>query len=184
MKGSLAHGLRRFAHDNVGAVALEFALIAPVFVLMIAGVFEIGMVIRAKFALTSVVSAAAVHTLSVGSMTDDAAREAAIALANLIKGGDRTAKVVVNNSVTALLENGFITVAQTGQEIANCYCASRSGDRIVWGGAVACGDPCADKSISARFVAITATSEFKQSLGMYGFFTDDELHDTAMVRLP
>lgn len=177
--------LRHVMHDDTGAAAVEFVLIAPVILLLLAGIFEIGMVIRAKLDLTSVVSAAANHTLSVGNTIDDAsANNVSASLVGLLQGGNRSGTVNVNNAVTARLKDGNVTVTGTGPNISSCYCATRTGEQIVWGSAVACGAVCADASVSGRFVEITATAPFTQLLGMYGFFRDDTVQNTAMVRLP
>lgn len=168
-----------------GSAGVEFALIAPAFILVIAGIFEIGLVIRAKFSLISVVSAASSHTLSVGKEVDDgSAASVAATIATLLGGGGRSATVNLNNAVTAHLEDGTVSVVDNGREAASCYCPSRSEGLIVWGGTLQCGASCADATASGRFVVITSEAPISAALGMSRLLNVETITDTAVVRLP
>lgn len=171
--------------DQAGSSGVEFALIAPVVILILAGIFEIGLVIRARFALVSMVSAAANHTLSVGGRVDDtSADNFAATIAALLGGAGRSATVNVNNAVAAVLVDGSISTAKSGAAVSSCYCASRPQGQIVWGSAVECGVACDGSSPSGRYVEISARTSFSPSMGIFGFLSDQTLQNTAMVRLP
>ncbi len=173
------------SRDEAGSSGVEFALIAPVIILILAGIFEIALVIRARFALVSVVSAASSYTLSVGNSIDDGSADGVAAtIAALLGGNGRSATVNLNGGVTSNLVGGEITVTNSGGEVSACYCASRSEGQIVWGGTVACGASCGDDTTSGRFVEITARVPFSPAMGMFGFFSGEVVQNTAMVRLP
>jgi len=185
-RGAMARfaGLRA-ARDEGGSAAVVFALIAPVFLLILAATFEIGLVIRAKFQLISVVSAASNHTLAIGDTIDeDSAQNAAAAIVALLGGGARSATVNVNNAVTAQIEAGTVTVSNTGAAVADYYCPSRPEEGLVWGGATDCTAACGDGSQAGRFVEIAVQSPFAPVLGAYGLFSGDALYNSAVVRLP
>ncbi len=175
----------RALRDESGSAAVEFALIAPVFVLILAGTLEIGIVIRERFDLVSVVSAAAHHTLGIGESVDDgSAQQVAATLATLLDGGDRSATVRVNNAVIADLGEDGVAVSDTGADVAACYCPSRPDDALSWGAEVICGTSCADGNTAGRFVEIVARAPYAPLLGTFGLFTDQTLHNSAVVRLP
>lgn len=172
-------------HDESGSAAVEFALIAPVFLVLLAGTFEIGMMIQGKFDLISDVSAAAHHSLAIGGTLDaGAAQTVATTLAGLLAGNERTATVTLNNAATATLVSGNVSSAQTGAEVAACYCPSRSDDQVTWGASVACDASCGDGSHAGRYVLITIQAPWTPLVFVNGLFSDKTLQSTAMVRLP
>lgn len=174
-----------FLRDEGGSAGVEFALIASVFVLILAGTFEIGLMIREKFRLISDVSAAANHTLAIGTAIDaGSAQDVSVTIAVLLAGGDRTASVNVNNAVTAQLVAGNVTAMQGGGNVAGCYCASRSDEAVNWGASVGCDVACADGTTAGRYVLISAKAPWTPMLGAYGLFSDQTLESSAMVRLP
>lgn len=176
---------RRLLRDERGSAGVEFALIAPLFVLIIAGTFEIGLMIRDRFGVVSAVSAAATHGLAIGAAVDQATAPAvASTLAGLLAQSGRSGSVNVNNAATARFAEGVTTVAQTGGQAAGCYCLSRSGDAVSWGGAVGCGTPCGGGGTAGRFVVIVAQSPWSPMLFRGGLFSDQTVQSMAVVQLP
>ncbi len=175
---------KRVLTEQSGSAGVEFALIAPVFVLLLAAIFEIGLVMRAQFGLIASVSAAANHTLSVGSTIDSgSAQTVAATLAALAAGTDRAAAVNLNNAVTARSDQGNIEVQDSGGDVTACYCAARLEGEFSWGGVTSCGAPCGDGSVAGRFVEISAQVPFNPIMGFYGAFIDQTLQNAAVVRL-
>lgn len=176
--------LKRLVKEQAGSAGVEFTLIAPVFALLLAAVFEIGLVMRAQFALISSVSAAANHTLSLGDTIDGAsAQNVAAIIAALAAGTDRSATVNLNNAVMAHFDHGNIAFLDSSGDISSCYCALRLDGAFSWGSAASCGAPCSDGSVAGRFVEISATVPFRPMLGLYGEFIDQTLQNSAVVRL-
>lgn len=175
----------RLLRDESGSAGVEMALIAPVLVLLISGILEVGLVIRANFSLIAAVSAAANHTLAIDAHIDDAsAGQAAATLATLLSGGDRSGTVTVNNAAMATLAQGVVTITDLPGDFASCYCPSAASGQIAWGSPTQCGETCDDGSPSGRFVAIAAAAAPNASLGLYGFFVNELVRDAAVVRLP
>lgn len=173
----------RTLQDDRGNAAIEFALIAPVFVLILAGTIEIGLVIQAKFDLISVVSASANQTLSV-SVDAGSASGSATSIAGLLSGDARTGTVNLNNAITAELGESGVSVSGDADDVDACYCATKTDTGLSWGSQVACGADCADGSVAGRFVEITARVPFTPMLGAYGLIGDQSLQSSAVVRLP
>lgn len=176
--------LKRLAKEQSGSAGVEFALIAPVFVLLLAAIFEIGLVMRAQFGLISSVSAAANHTLALGDTIDGgSAQNVAATIAALAAGADRSATVNLNNAVTAHSDHGNIAFQDSGGDVTACYCASRLEGAFSWGSVASCGAPCNDGSVAGRFVEISAQVPFNPMLGFYGAIVDHTLQNAAVVRL-
>lgn len=175
---------RRAARAEHGAAAVEFALLAPVFVLVLAVTLEIGLAIQQKFQLVSVLTAAANQTLTIQTQDDASANQAAEQIASLMAGGTRMARVDVNNSVTATMTPDGTTLSQTGADSTRCYCPTRADAGLSWGSPTECDQPCANGSTAGRFVEITVQVPFIPVLGAYGMFAGDMLRSAAIVRLP
>lgn len=180
----LVRASRRYGRNEHGAAAVEFALIAPIFVLILAATVEIGLVIQQRFQLVSVLTAAANHALSIDASDDDSVNTAAATIAALMAGGARTARVDVNNTVTATMAADEITLAQTGAQSTDCYCPTGAGTGLSWGNSIECETPCDDGSTAGRFVTIAVEAPFIPILGAYGVFDDDMLRSATVVRLP
>ncbi|PZX40692.1 TadE-like protein [Roseinatronobacter thiooxidans] len=175
----------RAAQQETGSAAVEFALIAPVILLILAVTFEIGLTLRAKSRLVGAISATAHQTLDSAATVDDGtAQTVATALLGGLAGRGRSATVNLNNAVTARLEGGTIVVTDTGAPVANCYCPTWGEAGYDWNASMACNTDCADGSLAGRFVQITAQAPFTSILGAYSFFSPETLQNSAVVRLP
>ncbi len=185
LQTSLHRLFRRHVQSEAGNAGIEFALIAPVFLLLLAATLEIGLMMRAQFGLISAVSAAANHSLVLGDgVTEDTAVSMAETLARLVAGGRREGTVNVNNAAFARLGGDAISLWGTGAGVGNCFCPTRTNGSITWGAAVPCGTVCNDSSEAGQFVEITAQASFTPILGIVGLFRDDLLRNSAVVRLP
>ncbi|MGY6696670.1 MAG: TadE/TadG family type IV pilus assembly protein [Roseinatronobacter sp.] len=175
----------RHIRADAGNAGIEFALIAPVFLLLLAATLEIGLMMRAQFGLISAVSAAANHSLVLGDgLSEETAVGTAEALARLVAGGGREGTVNVNNAAIAQLSDNGIAIWGSGAGASNCFCPIRTNGAITWGTAVQCGTACNDSSMAGQFVEITAQASFTPILGIVGLFRDDLLRNSAVVRLP
>lgn len=171
--------------DESGIAGVEFALIAPVFLLLLAAIFEIGLMLRTQSGLISAVSAVASQSLVIGEgLNDETAPGMAGTLAALLAGGGRAGTVNVNNAVTARLDEDVIVIEDNDAGSENCYCATRGTGGLTWGSSVQCDAVCADGSVAGRFVEITAQASFTPILGTIALFRADILNNTAVVRLP
>lgn len=179
------HRTRRpIAADESGASAIEFAMLAPVFCLILVGAIDFGSALFAKFNLDGAVSAAAnLAVLNAGSVNSSGGPTLAVNLANVVASGHAAnwanASIVVNNGPSATLSNGAITSGGTAANADNSYCPTRSGNTISWGGSMTAGTACASGGIAGRFVVITATRAYSPIFSSYSIVSSKTI--TAMT---
>jgi Flp pilus assembly protein TadG len=157
--------LTYFGRQEAGASAVEFALVGPIFMLLLVGIVEFGMAMYNKFALNGAVSAAANYTILnatlVGSTSGATlAQNAALIVANGHAANWANATITINNGPVATLSGGVITTGGIAANANNCYCPTGSGSSLAWGSAMTCGTACAGGGIAGKFVSIVATSQF------------------------
>ena len=151
--------------DRRGMSAVEFALIAPVLLLLLGCVADMGMALRARFNLSSALAAASSYTLNnAGSVSAANGPALATALANLLASASAAnwanANVNVNNGPTAAMNNGAVTTAGSASAADSCYCPGGSKSALVWGAPVACGSACPSGALAGKFVLLTASKAF------------------------
>jgi Flp pilus assembly protein TadG len=155
---------------------VEFALVAPILLLILAAVIDIGSATYVKRALDERVTAAAEYALMQSAPADqEAAEELAEILAGIIQGDSETVEVVVNNAATG--------------DPARCYCPTGSAGDFEWGSAMDCATSCpteesAGESESAgQFVLISASTPHISIFPGYAFIEGDTVNARAVVRL-
>ncbi len=157
--GRLSASLARLLRSRSGISTVEFALIAPVFVLLFAGTVDFGLALHKRFQINSAVSAGANYTLL---RADDISSANAAALAAQIAAvvagnsgpGRVTVSVNVNNNSSVTLTDGEATPGEGGGAADACYCPIRNANGLTWGNAVACGAACPTAGQSGKFVEI------------------------------
>ncbi|WP_420963562.1 TadE/TadG family type IV pilus assembly protein [Brucella sp. IR073] len=178
--------VRRFlVREKDGASAVEFAVIAPVFVLILAGSLDLGMVIYARFKLDSAVSSGASYALTNASMvTSTQGNDLANKIAALIaaRASNATASVTVNNGPNANFENGIIKASRQSQAADRCYCPTGNAQSLVWGAEKQCGAVCPDGARAGKFVAISVEQPYQPIFSGYGFIDDDTISSATVVR--
>jgi Flp pilus assembly protein TadG len=144
------------AKQDAGTAAVEFALLASLFMIIVAGIAEFGYWIYAASELTAAVSAGSQYAANNGAMvaTDPSGLAAAVsAVVNNANGaGWATSTVNVNNGSSA-----------------NCHCPTGTPGNWMWGSAVACGSACAGGGVAGQFVTITASPSSAVSAGFPTF---------------
>jgi Flp pilus assembly protein TadG len=161
--------LGRYGRDARGASAAEFALVAPVFCLMFAGMVDFGSAIYTRFSLNSAVSAAANYTiLNATQVTSSNGAALAQNLGEIIASAHAAnwanATIVVNNGPTATLTGGALTTGGTASGADLCYCPTVSGSTVSWGNSTSCGATCAGGGLAGKFVSIVATANYTSPL--------------------
>ncbi len=151
-----------FRAQKSGASAVEFALMAPVFCLIFAGVGDFGGALYAKFGLDGAVSAAANYALLNAANVNSTAGASLASNVATILGSARaadwaTGSVVVNNGPTASIDSsGTVTSGGTVSNANNYYCPTGSGASVAWGSSMASGSNCTGGGIAGKFVTIVA----------------------------
>ncbi len=167
MTRCLARMVRALRDDIRGSIAVEFALVAPVLMIVLAGVVDIGSAAYVRHSLDSRVTTAAEYALIQPELQNTGeADDLAEKLVGLVQGGvTDTVEVDVNNGST------------------DCYCPTLSDGKIEWGPAKTCGDPCASGAVAGQFVQISATARHVSIFPGYVFSDGNTVSASAVLRL-
>lgn len=179
---------RRFRRAEGGASAVEFALLSPVFGLVLAGTLDMGSSIYAQFGLNAAVSAGANYALANGSsVTASGAATLSDTISKLASGAQGTATVTgvatVNAGTTSTTLNGATSRSGSAAAADSCYCPTVSGATVTWGSAQTCGNACPSGGYAGRFVVISATRQFTSFLGSYSFAPTGAIAAQSMVQV-
>lgn len=181
-----ARFLRR---ETSGVSAVEFALVSPVLILILAGTVDIGASLKAKFDLSSAISAGSNYALLGSDKVNStggsglAANITAVVASGLGTSGG-TVQVVVNNGATISYNASTAKATQSGtaSNADLCYCPTGSGGSVTWGSSVTCSTVCANGGVSGKFVAISASRPFAPLFGGLGIVTGGNITVQAMVQ--
>jgi Flp pilus assembly protein TadG len=176
---------RALCHSHAGVAAIEFAFIMPVFLFLLVGVVDLGMMLFQDYELDQAVAAgaeyAAVNPSEVGSAgATTLASSIAEAVESANGNGWANDVVVVNDGPTATVTNGG-TPTVTGTYSSSCYCPTGSPPSWSWGSATTCGSNCSGGGSAGQFVTITATAVYNPLLAGFAFITSSTLRQSAVV---
>ncbi|MCW2285370.1 Flp pilus assembly protein TadG [Rhodoblastus acidophilus] len=157
--------MRKISRDERAAAAVEFAFVAPILFLTLGCVVDFGLALRAKFKLSSALSAASAYALdNASSVSSTGGAGLASTLATLIASSHAAnwadASVVVNNGPSARVSSGVATASGVAGAADSCYCPTGSKSALNWGAAVSCGVACASGAPSGKFIQLTATKAY------------------------
>ncbi len=176
--------LRTLRADQRGSIAVEFALVAPVLLLILAGVVDIGSAAYARLSLDARLTAAAEYALFRPAPTDqDGAEMLAGTLAGMLRGADTdTAEVVVNNAANAQWDGSGVYTSPGPGEAGMCYCPAPAQDGVVWGPSVACASTCTTGESAGKFVQISATTRLVTLFRGYAFLDGETVETRTVLR--
>ncbi len=172
-----------------GVAALEFALLAPTFVMVFAGVADLGnalytwskleqaLALGANYAL---MNKALVNSTNGQTLADNIAT--IVATSNPGTGANST--VVINNGPTATVTAGG-TPANSGTAVNadKYYCLTGAPTSWTWGTAYTDSTTtCTDTSQSGQFVTITVSYNFTPFFISYGFVKNGLMTAGAAVQ--
>jgi Flp pilus assembly protein TadG len=182
----LARALR-LSGDRAGVAAVEFAMVLPVFGLLLAGVVDLGNVLYTRFRLDSAVSAAAdyveVNAASVSSTGGATLGGNAASIVQSSQGSNwADASVVINDGPTSTVNNGTASAGGTASNADSCYCPTFSAGNTTWGSGVTCGSACATGPTAGKFVVITASRTYTPVFSTYGIVQNGTISSSATVR--
>ena len=167
--------LRRLAADRRGMSAVEFALISPVFCLILVATVDIGGALMTKYRLDAAVAAGLNYAQVNGpALSASTAPTLGTAIANLIYTGEGTAgadvAVVVNDGARVTVVAGAVSNGGTAANAERCYCPTGGAGATTWGPPVACGSVCPgiDKGYGGKFVTILASQTYTPLLSTFG----------------
>lgn len=158
--------LRERADDGVAAV--EFALLATVFLIFLAGVVDVGSFIYTTAQLDAAVNAGAQYAENNAALVASNAASLSSDIAGVVDNtngtGWATSTVNVNNS----------------NDATGCYCPIGSPGSWSWGSSVTCQSACGGGGVAGQFVTITATRNFTSLFPSFGF-TPSTISRSAIV---
>lgn len=185
MNRRVASLIKSLKREETGSIAVEFALVAPVLVFVLAGVIDIGSATYAKLSLDARVTAAAEYALFQTAPNDqDSADDLALKLVGLLQGeASETAEVIVNNAAGAKWTGTEVATSQGPGDAGMCYCPSLGQGDLAWGAPVECGTSCADGGTAGQYVQISATTRHVTIFPGYGFIDGDRVATSTVLRL-
>ena len=175
-------------HQKAGVSAVEFALVSPVLLVILAGTVDIGGSLKAKFELSSAVSAGSNYALLNGDKVNSTGGSAlAGSIATVVTSGlgsdGGNIQVIINNGASLAYNATTSTATQSGTA-ANadlCYCPGSSG-AVAWSTPVACSSICSAGGIAGKFVTITASKPYTPLFGGFGIVSNGNITIQAVVK--
>ncbi|MGH6986539.1 MAG: TadE/TadG family type IV pilus assembly protein [Caulobacteraceae bacterium] len=163
----------RFGRSRGGVAAVEFALMAPIFGLIFAGMSDLGGVLYTQFRLNAAVSAGANYAIVNAANVDSAnggSLASTIALVVENNAGSNWAddSIVINDGPTETITGGTASAGGTASNADSCYCPTGSGSAITWGSTQTCGAACAGGGIAGKFVTISVSRTYQPLFSSYG----------------
>ena len=190
--------LLRLAAARRSIAAVEFALLAPVFIIVLAGTVDLGFAIYTWSRLQGALAAGANYALmNPSAVNHTSAATLAQNLSTLVANSNTntgnapaTVTVTVNNgpwnTATPVPSNpGYSLTYATGGTATNAdnyYCLSGSPTSWTWGSSVAYGSACADASLAGQFVTIVASYDFTPFFPKYGFIRGNTITGGVAVQ--
>jgi len=174
--------------DTRGVSLVEFAFLAPVFCLILAGAIDLGGMLYTRYGLDAAVSAGANYAVVNGaqvSSTNGAAL--ATTLAAIVSSSEASnwanSTIIVNNGPTATTTAGQTVMSGTPANADSCYCPTLIPSGVYWGGVTPCGQSCgSNQGIAGKFVYVTANKTYSPFFGNDGFIKNWTVSINAMVQ--
>jgi Flp pilus assembly protein TadG len=170
-----------------GSAAVEFAIIAPILLVIIVGVADIGQLLFTRFRLDAAASAGAGYALvqaaKVTAAEGPALATQVAALARSDAGSNvATVTVTINNGPVATASgSGAVTASGTASGADQCYCPQASP--FAWGAAVACNSACAGTSaVAGKFVRVSISRTFTPLFTDFGLTQGGAIQVAAVVQ--
>lgn len=171
-----------------GVSTVEFAMLAPVILMILAGIVDLGGALRVKFQLSSAATSGSYYALlnadkvSATGGSDLAGKIAAIA-ASSISGTAKSISVVVNNGSSSTVSDSTTTPGGTAANADKCYCPTLSGTTVAWGSAVTCGSVCSTGGgFAGKFVSISVSRPYSPLFSGYGIVSAGNITVRSVVQ--
>jgi Flp pilus assembly protein TadG len=155
------------AWGNAGSAAVEFAILAPFFMIIAAGTFDVGYLIYSASEVSAAVSAGSQYAENNASMVASSPGTLSGNIWTIVNSlnGSGASAVNVNNS----------------NDGTHCYCPSGSPGNWTWGSTVICGSTCSGGGVSGQFVTIIATRTVPPLFPTLGLTYDGTISRSAIV---
>ena len=154
--------------ENAGAVAVEFALFLPFFLLVFAGTLDLWYLIYTASQLTSAVSAGALYAANNATLVSTSP--------STLQGNIQ--RIVANANGTSWATS---SVNVNNGDAAHCFCPTGSPGSWTWGTAVACNRACSSGGVAGQYVTITANHTLAPLFPTFGLTDNSTISRSAMV---
>jgi len=177
-------------HDRRGVAAVEFALLTPVFCLLLAGIVDLGGALYTKFKLDSAVTAGANYAqINAGNVSSTNGQALATNIATIVEtsqgSGWANDGVVVNDGPSTSVSSGTASTSGTASNADLCYCPTGAPGAFTWGSSTTCGSACpgSNTGYAGKFVTITATKQYTPIFSSYGIVQNNTISASAAVQV-
>jgi Flp pilus assembly protein TadG len=170
--GVLSRGVLRVlsARENAGVAAIEFAIYALVFSMVVAAVVDIGLLLFTKSELDAAVSAGAEYAANSASL-----------VASDPSGLNTNISDIVNNANGTSWASATVNV-NNSNDTSGCYCPTGTpNNNWSWGTAQTCGASCSGGGAAGQFVTITASRTVSPLFPAFGFVQSGSITSNAVV---
>ncbi|SCB24184.1 TadE/TadG family type IV pilus assembly protein [Rhizobium hainanense] len=187
-KRTLSHHADALGRDDRGNAAVEFAVLAPVFLFIMAVSFDMGSLIFARFQLEATISNTASYTLvhadQVDGLNDSLlAKSVALMIAGQYPSTGASASIAINDGVQANFDGATIRIDGTPASTGACYCPSGSAASFVWGSQQTCSSSCPDGANAGKYAVISAKQTYAPLFSGYNIVNDGYIYASAVVQL-
>lgn len=178
--------ISRLLRNRRGSVAVEFAIMAQVFAVVLVGTSEIGIVYMKRQQLNNTLATATNYAM-VNSSAVSASGGAALAttlaaiLANDGIAAPPIVRIVVNNGPERSVTNNVATTAGNASDADRCYCPTRT-TVVTWGPGVTCGSTCSSGLFAGKFVELRVQRAHVAVFAGYGGTVDGKISVTSLVQ--
>lgn len=141
-----------------GLAAVEFAILAPVIILILLAIVEIGSVIFSRIATNSAI-AAATNAIILSDPSNLSIAPTA-QLSQQIRQSPFVSTATVNINQAFIAETSDSTLTSGNSDMTLCYCPIFQNGSFTWGSSVTCGANCANPAsfltTSGKFAFVEA----------------------------
>jgi Flp pilus assembly protein TadG len=171
-----------------GLAAIEFAMIVPVYLMILIGAIDMGGMLYSSYRLETAVAAGSEYAaLNSASVNGTNGASLATSIAGVVENANGSAwandTVVVNDGPAVTVTGGSSSSSGTAANANNCYCPTGSPPNVTWGSAATCGSSCAGGGEAGKFVTITANVAYTPLFSTYGMIPNETLTQNATVEI-
>jgi Flp pilus assembly protein TadG len=162
---------RRFISDGRAASIVEFALVMPIFLLLLGAAVDFGVMVRTKMLLSSAVSAAADYAIGHATLVESTdGQTLAQTLATLMSSASGTANwansyAQVNYGPTVTINGGTSSATGTAANANLFYCPTGSLKNTTSGTGTSSSQSCGSNGLyGGKYVVLQASRNFSPML--------------------
>lgn len=181
-----ARRARRFSTSQAGASAVEFAVLAPILLLILAAIIDLGTLVYTRMQIESAISAATAYAFAnAENVSGENGGSLGLGMTKLLVarlGGDISADIVVNNGPRQSYAEGQIASSGSASQASQCHCLQNNGGALTWV-TTSCGAACVAGGTAGRFVSITVRKPYQPLFYDYGMTQNSQAMGAAIARL-